>query len=91
MGNRVECNSHGKAPMAFVCVHLLSGERVGWNEPEEYTDDPDDEFSGCLNAWCDACEEVAESTGGWNEESEKFADIHVVCEPCALSYRELNN
>ena len=85
----VECDSHGEVRPAFVCHHLLSGERVGWNEPDEY-DDEADEFAGCINAWCDECEGVANAGGGWNDETEAFADIRLVCETCALRFKEFN-
>jgi hypothetical protein len=34
---------------------FFDGQKVGWNEPEEYEHDEDDEFAGCINAWCDEC------------------------------------
>lgn len=86
----VECCNHGKAKPAFLCHHLLEEENVGWNEPEEYGYEEDDEFAGCINAWCDKCEEVAIKCGGWNEESESFADIKLVCENCALKFKQAN-
>ena len=86
----VECDSHGETRPAFVCHHFFSGERVGWNEPGEYEEDEDDEFAGCINAWCDNCEEFVNKIGTWNEESEAFADIRLVCENCALKFKEAN-
>ena len=76
----VDCYTHGEVRPAFVCHHLLNGTSVGWNEPDEYECESDDEFAGCINAWCDECEEKANNTGGWNDESEAFADIRLVCE-----------
>jgi hypothetical protein len=91
MGEKfVECHLHGKLKPAFLCHHLLSGEIVGWNEPDEYTKDEDDDFYGCINAWCDECEKFAIETVDWTEESEAFANIQLVCEGCALSFKELN-
>jgi hypothetical protein len=86
----VECCSHGKATPAFVCQHFLTGEKVGWNEPDEYEYNEDDEFAGCINAWCDECEEFVNKIGEWNEESETFANIRLVCENCALNFKEAN-
>ena len=77
--------------MAFVCHHLLSGQPVGWNEPEEYPEDEDDEFAGCINAWCDECEDVVNAAGEWNDETEAFADIRLICENCALQIKRLNS
>lgn len=89
-GKFVECCSHGKSNPAFICHHLLENENVGWNEPEEYLNDEDDEFAGCINAWCDECETVANNGGGWNDETEAFADIRLVCENCALKFKKVN-
>ncbi len=91
MSNKfVECESHGEVRPAFVCQHFLSGKRVGWNEPAEYSYDEDYEFAGCINAWCDECEEFVNRTGAWNDESEAFADIRLVCENCAVKFKEFN-
>lgn len=86
----VECGEHGEARPAFVCHHLVSGEKVGWYEPDECSDDEDDEFAGCINAWCEECEKVCNEGGGWNDETEAFAQITLVCENCALRFKELN-
>lgn len=86
----VECRSHGESRPAFLCVHLLAEFNVGWNEPEEYDKEEDDDFFGCINAWCDQCEKKAIETGGWNEESEAFADIRLACEHCALRIKSRN-
>ena len=91
MAENIECNEHGNTKVAFVCHHLLSGECVGWNEPEEYDEDPDDEFAGCINAWCDECENVANAGGGWNDETEAFADIQLICENCARAIKRFNS
>jgi len=58
----------------------MSSKKVGWNEPEEYIFDEEDEFWDCINAWCDECKKVVNEGGGWNDETEAFADIKLVCE-----------
>jgi hypothetical protein len=88
--NVVECGTHGRSRPAFVCWHVAYESKVGWNEPEIYDKEPDEDFYGCINAWCDKCEAKAISTGGWNDESEAFANIQLVCEPCALSFKREN-
>ena len=85
----VECGSHGNVKPAFLCHHLLTGSLVGWNEPDAY-EEQGDEFDGCINAWCDECEKVANASGGWNDESEAFANIKLVCEGCAISIKQFN-
>jgi hypothetical protein len=86
----VECETHGEISPAFICHHLLSHKKVGWNEPETYEFDQDDEFAGCINAWCDRCEDFVNKIGEWNDESEAFADIRLVCERCAKKLKEFN-
>ncbi len=72
-----ECVLHGKQEESFVCTHLArsiqTGERVGFYFASEPRGD----------AWCSACDEVRLKEGGddgdWNERSEVFADITLVC------------
>jgi hypothetical protein len=91
MGRKfVECGSHGESKPAFVCIHLITRPKVGWNEPEFHDKSPDDEFYGCINAWCDECETKAIETGGWTDDSEAFANIQLICEECALRIKESN-
>jgi hypothetical protein len=84
----VECGSHGKSKPAFVGRHLIEAENIGWNEPAEYSIDEYFEFAGGINGWCDKCEAAAVKSGGWNDESEAFAGITLICENCALKFKE---
>ena len=88
--NFIECEEHGENKMAFVCHHFLEKQNIGWNEKEEYIFDEDDEFWDCISAWCDECENYRIENDGWDEDSEKFADITLVCESCALKFKEEN-
>ncbi len=84
--NKVECGEHGSTSATFVCNHLVNGEQLGFNigyDPEE----PDDIYP---DAWCDKCEEVLDSEGEWNDKSEKFADIKVLCAGCYIGLRDKN-
>ena len=86
---RVECSTHGDRYPAYVCQHLNLKTPVGFYEP--FTSDSsvlysDDE----LNAWCDACDKVLTRVGKWNEESEIFAKIKLVCDVCFFDMKELN-
>lgn len=81
---KVECGKHGLSAATFVCQHLASGEKLGFNvgyDPE-FLDDlyPD--------AWCNECEKMLESEGEWNEVSEKYADIKLLCSQCYEDLRE---
>lgn len=88
--NLIECDEHGKNKMAFVCHHFLEKQNIGWNENDESDFDEDDEFSDCISAWCNECEEYRLENDGWDEESEKFAGITLVCEACALKFKKAN-
>ena len=83
---KVECEVHGKQTATFVCNHLVRGDKLGFNygyDPEY----PDDLYP---DAWCDECESVLEAEGEWNEKSEAFADIKVLCSTCYEECRERN-
>jgi len=83
---KIECDTHGTTDATFICNHLLQGEQRGFNlgiDPEN----PDDL---CPDAWCDECEKVLDDEGEWNEKSEKFADIKLLCSKCYEETRERN-
>ncbi|MCW8987136.1 MAG: hypothetical protein OQK75_05630 [Gammaproteobacteria bacterium] len=84
--NKIECEAHGSADITFVCQHLVGGEHLGFNlgyDPEE----PDELYPA---AWCDECERVLEEEGEWNDKSEAFADIKLLCAHCYEDTRERN-
>jgi uncharacterized protein YjaG (DUF416 family) len=43
-----------------------------------------------LNAWCDSCDEVLTKVGEWNDESEAFAKIKLICDACFFEMKKLN-
>ncbi|MBC6699429.1 hypothetical protein [Hymenobacter sp. BT190] len=45
---------------------------------------------GELNAWCDMCDEKLMEVGEWNDESESFAQIKLICDACFFDMKELN-
>ncbi len=83
-----ECVLHGKQEETFVCTHLAgsiqTGERVGFYFASEPRGD----------AWCQECEEERLKYGGaggdWNERSEAFADITLICGSCYDKVKTLN-
>lgn len=82
----VSCGMHGVRPAAFVCRHVLeslrTGSRVGFHTPDGAEDDD--------QAWCDACEQVRARKGEWNDRSEAYADIQLICIDCFQQARKLN-
>lgn len=84
----INCEQHGEQEEAFVCSHLAkslqSGEQVGFYFASEPRGD----------AWCGACEEARLRYGGtsgdWNERSESFANITLICGECYDKAKALN-
>lgn len=86
----IECSAHGKLRKAFICQHLNTQSKTGFEEAfETYRgmelDDTDD-----FQAWCSECEKERLKTDGWNDESMEFAKIKLVCERCYFDIKELN-
>ncbi len=87
MGELVECAEHGMQQETFVCQHLVSAlrtrERIGFF------------FNGSPrgDAWCSECELVrireGSHSGHWNERSEAFAGIKLLCGGCYDEVRSL--
>lgn len=84
--SKVECEEHGTGTSTFVCQHLLDGEGLGFHRgfPD---DDPDALWP---DAWCDDCEAVRAEEGEWNDRSEEFASIRLMCQLCYCRARERN-
>ena len=82
---------HGEASPAYVCQHLLDGLRardirsIGFYEAGSEPGEEDD----C--GWCRACEGMRLAEGGWNDKSEGFAQIKLVCSGCFADMRDLAN
>ena len=50
--------------------------------------DLDDEED--FQAWCDDCEKIRIKYDGWNEKSETFAKIKLICENCFFDLKNFN-
>ncbi len=83
---KVECSVHGTCSATFLCHHLLKGENLGFNVAYD-PDSPNDLYP---DAWCDLCNEILEKEGEWNDVSEEFSDIKLVCSGCYCEIREKN-
>jgi hypothetical protein len=84
----VTCGAHGARRAAFVCQHLNSYTRTGFHEP--FDSDPSIEADDDYQAWCDACEKVRLHEGEWNDVSEGFAKIRLVCDQCFFEIKAKN-
>jgi hypothetical protein len=83
----VECHAHGRTEAAFVCWHLAGakdGPILGFHQADI---DLEHRERGDLNGWCDDCDHVYTSEGGWNDASEGFADVTLVCSACFFDLR----
>lgn len=88
MSENIECCRHGEQEATYVCQHLARSletlEQIGFfhSGPVEKRSD----------AWCSQCEAVRLREGGesgdWNERSEAFAGITLLCGAC---YDEVKN
>lgn len=72
---KVECRNHGTSYATFVCHHLLTGQGLGFI----CVDDPNDPQP---DAWCSECEKVRSAEGSWNDTSEAFAQVSLLCAGC---------
>ena len=71
----LHCREHGAAYATFVCRHIATGSRQGFNYGNLEDPRPD--------AWCDACDRALMEHGGeWNDVSEAFAGITLICSEC---------
>ena len=84
----IHCDTHGKRRTAFVCHHLFIS--IQDKQPRGFFWSRDED--GCINAYCNECDHYLETHGGeWNETTEAFADIKLVCESCASVAAKLND
>ena len=90
--NRVNCHCHGESDYGLVCIHLdeqkddASPLKYYWGESEP----TDASRSEVENVWCEACDEILISENEWNEVSEGYADIQVVCLACLAEIKSRN-
>lgn len=83
----IVCELHGEQDETFVCIHLAESLESGLKVGFYYASEPRGD------AWCGACEEVRlkeSDTGDWNESSEAFADITLICGKCYDKVKTLN-
>jgi hypothetical protein len=84
----VMCRTHGARRAAFVCQHLNRDTYTGFHEP--FDSDPLNEADDDYQAWCDECEKVRLREGEWNDVSEGFAKIRLVCDQCFFAIKARN-
>ena len=87
---KVDCNSHGFSRPAFVCQHLNLESPKGFHEAFETQKGMDLDDEEDFQAWCDDCEKIRIKYDGWNENSETFAKIKLICENCYFDLKNFN-
>ncbi len=81
----VNCPDHGHVRPAFVCRHLFEQllhrefTPIGFLEPDAQSEEP--------NGWCRQCDAVMGRERGWNDASEEFAGVKLVCSECFARVR----
>lgn len=85
-GDTVECPEHGTQGLAFVCRHLNLREPVGFVEGY----DPNDPDRSLFQAWFGVADDVLVREGEWNDRSEAFRGIRLVCRVCYRQTKALN-
>jgi len=85
---KVHCGVHGERHAAFVCQHLVLGSGLGFIEPIEGPTSLDETGEQC--AWCSECENIRQHEDGWNDVSESFAHVTMICNTCFVLSRRRN-
>lgn len=82
---KVRCRTHGESFATFVCQHLAHGVGRGF-----YSSDDGSGTDPCPDAWCAECDTVMMAKGHWDEESEAFAGITLLCAGCYEIVKQRN-
>ena len=84
----IECSEHGKQQATYVCQHivqsLLDRKPRGFWWSSECSENPRPD------AWCSECEDLVNRVGEWNDESEGFAGVKLLCAACYDQAKEMN-
>ncbi len=86
----VECSKHKFRRRAYVCQHLTTKSTIGFEEASETLEDMELGDEDDFQAWCTVCEMERQKEDGWNDKSEAFAKIKLVCEKCYFEMKESN-
>jgi hypothetical protein len=85
---RVHCEAHGERRATFVCQHLVQGRGLGFCEADRKPVSAEESDEVC--AWCSECERVRVQQGGWDDISEGFANVTMICDACFEAARRRN-
>jgi hypothetical protein len=84
----VTCESYGTSRAAFVCQHLNKDTYTGFHKAFQSNTliEPDDDYQAC----CDECRKMRLREGEWNDVSEGFAKIRLICDQCFFEIKRRN-
>ena len=72
----------------YVCQHILQTLRDGI--PRGFWSSSESPENPRPDSWCSECEEVANAAGGWDDESEAFAGVSLLCGSCYDRAKRMN-
>lgn len=88
VNENVECPEHGCQQATYVCQHIVQGLAERRTNGFWASDNPDNPRS---DAWCTACNELLNEKGGdWNDETEAYAGVKLLCGACYDRARDAN-
>lgn len=92
VNREVHCGVHGVSGPAFICRHAKQGTGLGFYVATGLNpnDPPGGPFDDSPNGWCEECEKKRVQCGGWNDDSEAFAGVTLVCIHCFEECRRRN-
>ena len=87
-GHYVECCEHGKQQATYVCQHIVQSLRDG--KPRGFWSSEESPENSRPDCWCSACEDIVNRVGEWNDESEAFAGVKLLCGACYDKAKQMN-
>ena len=80
-GKTVLCKHHGEQQATYVCRHVVDA--LADRTPRGFHSSGEEPSSTRPDAWCSACQAFLDShSGDWDDESERFARITLICGVC---------
>ena len=84
----VECSVHGKQQATYVCKHIVQGLKD--DKPNGFWSSEESPDNLRPDSWCSKCEAMVNRTDEWNDESEAFAGVTLLCGSCYDRAKSMN-
>lgn len=84
----VECHLHGKQQATYVCQHIVQS--LQDQQPRGFWSSEESPENPRPDSWCSDCEDMVNKIGEWNDESEAFAGVKLICGACYDRARLMN-